>query len=93
MWNMVTIVADTILYLKFAKKVELKWSHQEKEKMMTVLINGMGRILITMFTKKKKKEEVYVDNDCSDKQWKKCKWLKYDIVKSLFGNSCIRCKG
>ena len=30
MWNMVTIFADTILYLKFAKKVELKWSHQEK---------------------------------------------------------------
>ena len=58
MWNMVTIVADTILYLKFAKKVELKWSHQEKEKMMTVLINWMGRILITMFTKKEKRRSL-----------------------------------
>ena len=57
MWNMVTIFADTILYLKFAKKVELKWSHQEKEKMMNVLINWMGRIPITMFTKKKKKKK------------------------------------
>lgn len=86
---MVTIVADTILYLKFAKKVELKWSHQEKEKMMNVLINRMRRILLTMFTKK----TVHVGNNCSDKQWKKCKWLKYDIVKSLFGNSFRRCKG
>ena len=55
MWNKVTIVADTILYLKFAKKVELKWSHQEKGKMMNVLINWLGRILLTMFTKKIKK--------------------------------------
>lgn len=55
MWNKVTIVADIILYLKFAKKVELKWSHQKKEKMMNVLINWRGRILLTMFTKKIKK--------------------------------------
>ena len=53
MWNKGTIVADIILYLKFAKKVELKWSHQKKEKMMNVLINWRGRILLTMFTKKR----------------------------------------
>ena len=55
MWNKVTIVADTILYLKFAKKVELKWSHQEKGQMMNVLINWLGRILLKMFTKNIKK--------------------------------------
>jgi len=67
MWNKVTIVADIILYLKFAKKVELKWSHQKKEKMMNVLINWRGRILLTMFTKKIKKSMlatiVVINND------------------------------
>lgn len=67
MWNKVTIVTDIILYLKFAKKVELKWSHQKKEKMMNVLINWRGRILLTMFTKKIKKSMlatiVVINND------------------------------